>query len=124
VFTTDAVCVSREFKFFFSLCTDIISCYAHTFVPWASAICYLGLVLDSEFLITLYLMSPIEPQAVLQHFQPSCQRFSAHAVPQVIPLRISYSIHSNLCCPCLELNMLLQLLQTPSYPVKMSPCHR
>ena len=38
--------------------------------------------------------------------------------------KFTYSIHSYLRRPCLQLHVLLQLPQTPHYPVKMSLSHR
>jgi len=56
-------------------------------------------------------------------FSPPRPRFNAHIVQQVNPLSITYSIHSYIFRPCLELHMPLQHSQTPSYPVKISASH-
>jgi len=98
----------------------------YIFVPWASAVRYLNLTLDSQFLYTRHFHTVAnKATAVLSNiFPPPRPRFNAQKVQQVNHLQIVNSIHSKLYRSCLQFQMSLQLPQTPSHPVTVSPSHR
>jgi len=96
-----------------------------TFVPWASAVRFLGPELDSEPLSIRHQHTVTsKATGVFCNFPPPRPRFSARTVQQANPQLITHSIHSSLRRSCLQLHTLFQLSQTPCYPVTMFPSHR
>jgi hypothetical protein len=97
----------------------------HNFVPWASAVRYLSLVLDSKRLYTQHWHTVANKAiAVL------CNLFLLAAADSTLTKSNKLTTYKLLIRsiltygPCLQFHISLKQPHTPSYPVQLSPNHR
>jgi len=94
-----------------------------TFLPWASAVQYLGLLIGSELLYTKHLHTVAANKAT--GVLPLLTRDSTLTQPTKLnPLQTTHLFHRNLRLPYSQFRKSLQLPQTPSYPKQVYTSHR